>query len=128
MAFEVPVLSYTFTMNDSSTAKQFYVVKMSTTASTVDLSTATGETVLGVVQEATSSGGVAPVMLYGISKVAHDGTLDPGDLVISSSDGFATQATTAAGVYRFGTCIEAGSTVSGSYATILINHIGPSTN
>lgn len=128
MAFQVPVLSYTFTLNDSSTAKQFYVVKMSTTASTVDLSTATGETVLGVVQDATSSGGPAAVMLYGITKVAHDGTLNPGDLVISSSDGFATEASTAAGVYRFGVCLESGSTVSGTYATVLINHIGPSTN
>lgn len=125
MAFEVPVLSYSFSLNDSSTASQYYIVKMSTTASTVDLTTAAGEECLGVVQDASSSGGLAAVMLYGITKVAHDGTLNPGDLVMASSAGLATETTTTINVYRIGKCIESGSTVSGSYATIFLNHLGP---
>lgn len=128
MAFEVPNLCYSFTMNDSSTSKQFYVVKHTTSAATVALTTAAGERMLGVIQDATSSGGTAAVMLEGITKVAHDGTLDPNDLVMATTAGLATQATTAAGVYQFGLCLEAGSTVSGSYATIWLKHVGPSTN
>lgn len=127
MAYEVPVLKHTFTINVSSTAKQYYVVKMSTSNNTVLLTTAGGENCLGVIQEPTSSGGAAPILVYGITKVAHDGTLNPGDAVMSSSDGYATEAT-GTGVYRLGMCLEAGSTVAGTIATMLWAPIGQSTN
>lgn len=129
MAYEIQGLTDTFKVTPSSTGKQYYVVKMSTTNDTVTLSTATGERVLGVLQLPGSSNAYLPVMLYGVTKIAHDGTLNPGDAVISSSDGFATEATTGVGVYRIGTCLQANSTVSGTIATIfLCPGLGQSTN
>ena len=128
MAYEVPVLDYSFTMNVSSTAKQFYIVKHTTAANTVTLTTAAGERAIGIIQEPTSSGGTAPVMLYGISKVAQDGSLNPGDQFQCSAAGLATAASTAVGIYRLGTCVESGSTVSGTIVTVILWPNGQSTN
>lgn len=127
MAFEIPVLDHTFTTNVSSTAKQFYLVKHTTSASTVTLTTAAGEAFIGAIQEATSSGGGAAVRLMGITKVAHDGTLTPGSQVAASSAGLATAPSTAGGVYRGGFCLESGSTVSGTIATVFLWPQGQST-
>lgn len=128
MAYEVPILQHSFTMSVSSTAKQYYLVKHTTTAETVTLTTAAGERFIGVVQDAASSGATVAVMLQGISKVAHDGTLTPGALFQCSTAGLATAATTEAGVYRMGTCIAAGSTTSGTICTVILQSVGQSTN
>lgn len=128
MAFEVGILDHTFTMNVSSTAKQYYVVKHTTSAETVTLTTAAGERALGIIQDKSSSGGAAQVRLMGISKVAHDGTLAPNTLFQCSTAGLATQATTEVGVYRLGLCLEAVSTASGTLATVFLWHHGQSTN
>lgn len=127
MAYEVPVLDHSFTMNVSSTAKQFYLVKHTTAANSVTLTSTVGDETLGVIQEPTSSGGIAPVRLLGITKVAHDGTLVPGSQVMASSVGLATIATTGVGVFRLGMCFEAPSTVSGTLATFFLAPIGTST-
>lgn len=128
MARELKLFSETFEVAVSTTAKQFYIVKHTTTANTVTLTTAAGERALGIVQEPTSSGGYAEVLLAGISKLAHDGTLSPGLQFMASTAGLGTAASTAAGIYRLGTVLEAGSTVSGTLASVLWNLNGQSTN
>ena len=128
MAYEIPVLSHSFDVNDSSTGKQYYIVKHSTTANTVALTTAAGERARGILQEGASSGANLQVMLFGISKVAHDGTLTPGLQFQCSSAGLATAATTEVGIYRLGECFESGSTVSGTFATVFLCLNGQSTN
>lgn len=128
MSYEKKILVDTFTASDSSTAKQYYIVKHTTSAQTVSLTGTAGESALGVIQEPTSSGGAVPVLLLGVTKVAHDGTLVPNEQFICSAAGLATAATTEPGIYRLGRCFEAGSTVSGTLATVLWAPIGQSTN
>lgn len=129
MAVEILTLCDSLTMNVSSTAKQYYIVKHTTTAETVTLTTAAGERSLGVVQDQSSSGGIAKIALLGITKLAHDGTLTPGAVFQCSSAGLGTAASTEAGIYRLGTCIKAGSTVSGTLVTaLLIPGLAQSTN
>lgn len=119
MAYEHKILSASLTMNASSTAKQYYIVKATTAANTVDFTATAGERALGVVQEKSSSGDVAEILVYGITKVAHDGTLTPGARFMASTAGLAIAVSTAAGVYELGTVLEAGSTVSGTIVTAL---------
>lgn len=128
MAIEIKGLTDTYQVNVSTTGKQYYVVKMTTTADTVTLTTAAGERAYGVLQQPGSSNAYLPVMIYGISKVAHDGTLTPGLQWQCSTAGLATAASTEAGIYRLGTVLSAGSTVSGTLATVTILPNGQSTN
>lgn len=127
MAIEVPILSHSFTLDVSSTAKQFYLAAQSTaTAFTAVLTTVKGQAFLGPVLEATSSGATAPIGLLGIHKIAHDGTLYPGAYVAASTSGLA-RASTGTGEYRGGFCLEAGSTVSGTITTCILLPQGQST-
>lgn len=128
MSWEGQGFQDSFALNVSTTAKQYYIVKHTTTADTVTLTTAAGEAAFGVIQEPTSSGGYGPVKYFGITKVAHDGSLTPGAQFMASTAGLATAASTAVGIYRLGEAINAASTVSGTIATVLWVKNGQSTN
>ena len=128
MAWDGHGFDETFTINVSSTAKQYYIVKHTTTAETITLTTAAGERAIGIIQDPTSSGGSVRTRMCGVSKVAHDGTLTPGAQFQASTAGLATAASTETGIYRLGSVIKAASTVSGTIATVLWSPNGQSTN
>lgn len=128
MAWEGQRLSDSFVCNSGTTAKQYYIVKHTTTAETVALTTAAGERAFGVLQDGASSGATLEVTYFGVTKVAQDGTLAPNTQFQCSSGGLATAASTETGIYRLGTVIKAPSTVSGTIATVLWSPNGQSTN
>lgn len=123
MARELPLFSETFDLLASTTARQYYAVKMSTTADHATIPAVRGELCIGVVQDKSSSGGNAAVMIYGITKAAHDGTVTPGVTICASSNGLLTTSSTA-GRYDMGLCLAAGSTVSGTLITMLLLPLG----
>lgn len=86
MAFEIPGFQHSFVAGGDLSSSQFKFVKLNSSGQVVDVSGNT-DNPIGILQNAPASGGVAVVMLAGISKVQGDGNLAKGDMVGTSADG-----------------------------------------
>lgn len=88
MAVELPVLVKTFEAAGDLSAKQYYYVKLTSTANRVDVCAAATDKPIGVLQNKPDAAGKnAEVMIVGITKGSANGALSIGDLVGTSSDG-----------------------------------------
>lgn len=92
MAFEIPLFQHSFVAGGDLSAKQYHFVKLNTSGQVVICAAATDKPV-GILQNAPASGGVAEVMLAGISKVSADADLAIGDQIGTSGDGQADAKT-----------------------------------
>ena len=87
MAYEAAQIKVgQFTASADLSAKQYHFVKMSGN-NTVTVCAAITDLPIGILQNAPSSGGVAEVALFGISKVKADGTLAAGNVIGTSVQG-----------------------------------------
>lgn len=90
-------------------AKQFYAVKLASTAGEVVVCNATTDHALGVLQNAPADGEPADIMTQGISKmVANSTAVTAGSDVGWSAEGQAASRS-AAGSRQFGTALESSS-------------------
>ena len=109
MAYEAAQIKVgQFTASADLSAKQYHFVKMSGN-NTVTVCAAITDLPIGILQNAPSSGGVAEVALFGISKVKADGTLAAGNVIGTSADGQADAiaAGTDTTVYTMGIALNA---------------------
>lgn len=86
MAYEIPGMSASFVAGGDLSAKQYYFVKLNSSGQVVIIAANTDKPI-GILQNAPASGGVAEVMLYGISKVSADADLTVGNQIGASADG-----------------------------------------
>lgn len=86
MAYEIPGMSASFVAGGDLSAKQYYFVKLNSSGQVVIIAANTDKPI-GILQNAPASGGVAEVMLYGISKVSADADLTVGNQIGPSADG-----------------------------------------
>lgn len=118
MALEIPVFNIGFleAATDLST-KQFYCVKV-TADKTVNLTSAAGETALGILQNKPSvATDVADVMVLGVSKVMIGaGGLTAGTVWEAAADGTAIAATT--GKVGMGTVLIGGAATTLATVTV----------
>lgn len=118
MAIEIPVFNLGFMEAAADlSAKQFYCVK-ATADKTVNIATAAGENVLGVLQNKPANAGeVADVMCLGVTKiVVGAGDLAAGANWESAADG--TGITAATGKTGMGTVLIGA--VAGKLATVTV--------
>ena len=109
MAYEAAQIKVgQFTASADLSSKQYHFVKMSGN-NTVTVCAAITDLPIGILQNAPSSGGVAEVALFGISKVKADGTLAAGNIIGTSADGQADAiaAGTDTTVYTMGIALNA---------------------
>lgn len=122
MAFEgSQPIALTFKAGADLSAKQFYFVKLSA-ADTVIVCSAATDVPIGVLQNAPSSGGMAEVVICGITKVNSDAALSAGNLIGTSGDGQADAKTAGTDTteYVCGQVLVASGAAAG-YATAVIN-------
>lgn len=124
MAYEIPGMCASFVAGGDLSAKQYHFVKLNSSGQVVIVAAATDKP-LGILQNAPASGGVAEVMLAGISKVVADADLAIGDQIGASSDGQA--ATYAPGTdttkYIVGEVLTA-NTAAGGIVSVAFNCMG----
>jgi len=109
----------TFTASADLSSKQYHFVKISG-AGTVNVTSAITDITFGVLQNAPASGEQAIVCVFGVTKVAADGTVAAGALIGSSADAQADSiaAGTDTTVYTAGVALEA-MAASGTYSMFL---------
>lgn len=124
MAIEIPLFQHSFIAGGDLSAKQYHFVKLNTSGQVVIVAAVTDKPV-GILQNAPASGGVAEVMLAGISKMVADADLAIGDQIGASSDGQA--ATYAPGTdttkYIVGEVLTA-NTAAGGIVSVAFNCMG----
>lgn len=124
MAIEIPLFQHSFIAGGDLSAKQYHFVKLNTSGQVVIVAAVTDKPV-GILQNAPASGGVAEVMLAGISKMVADADLAIGDQIGASSDGQA--ATYAPGTdttkYVVGEVLTA-NTAAGGIVSVAFNCMG----
>jgi hypothetical protein len=99
-------------------AKQYYVVKMASTAKQVIVGAAATDAVIGVVQNDPAAGEEALVAIAGACKAAAEASVSAGDFVASSTTGRVKTTTTGNDDY-VGKAIEA-SSAAGDIITIIL--------
>lgn len=87
-------------------AKQYYLMNLNSSAAAV-LASASGQQVIGVLQDIPESGAVGKVMTHGISKVIYGDTVTMGDRLCTNASGKAIKST-APGEFCFGVALESG--------------------
>lgn len=124
MAYEIPGMCASFVAGGDLSSKQYHFVKLNTSGQVVIVAANTDKP-FGILQNAPASGGVAEVMLAGISKVVADADLAIGDQIGASSDGQA--ATYAPGTdttkYIVGEVLTA-NTAAGGIVSVAFNCMG----
>lgn len=117
MAIEIPVFNVGFLKSAADlTTKQFYCVKV-TADETINIATAAGESVLGVLQNKPNTTEVSDVMAIGVTKLlVGAGDLAAGALWESAADG--TGITAATGKVGMGTVLIGA--VAGKLATVTV--------
>lgn len=103
---------------------QFLAVRLSTTTDrTVNISTADGQSIYGILQNAPALGDAAAVGVVGVSKcVGGSSAIAPGMDLMATSSGALIPYSSAAGVSRCGRSIEA-CTAVGNVFTAWINGV-----
>lgn len=105
---------------------QFLAVRLSTaTPRTVNISTASGQSAYGILQNAPALGDAAAVGVFGVSKcVGGSSAIDPGmDLMVTSS-GALIPYSSAAGVAKFGKSIEPCTAVGNVFSAFIYGVAG----
>lgn len=122
MAFEGEQIRHTFVSTGDLSAKQFYFVKLDSTAGKVVVCAATTDVPIGVVQNAPAAGEEAIVCLAGVTKVNSDAALSLGAHVGTSADGQAAAYVAGTDTTKriVGVVLEASGAAAG-YATATIN-------
>jgi hypothetical protein len=115
-----PELS-TLTAAADYSAKQYHAVDVTAAATTVTLASVAGQKIVGILQNAPSSGGVATVQVRGVAKAFAGGTVAINDDIIVNSSGKLIAAANSDG-YIIGTALSAAS--SGEVFSLLITHRG----
>jgi hypothetical protein len=88
MSFEAPALMLPGMLaNADLSAKQFFCIKVTTTAGKVDLNTTSGGPVIGILQNKPKSGEEAMVATAGVSKCVAGAAVSMGDLLMSDGAG-----------------------------------------
>lgn len=121
MAYESPQICIgTLTASADLSDKQYHFVKLAS-ATTVAICAAVTDKPIGVLQNNPTSGQVAEICLFGISKISADATLAAGDVIGTSADGQAQPITlgTETTVHVCGQAIEAGA--AGTTLTAFVN-------
>lgn len=103
-------------------AKQFLFVKI-TAAFAVNVATASGEAVLGVLQNNPKSGQSATVMVTGVTKVVAGAAIAAGARVQSNATGAAITATATAGHIEQGFALEAAA-AAGDVISVQLERVG----
>lgn len=98
--------------------KQFYPVKLSSTAGTVTLCSAATDAVIGVLMNDPGTGQEAEVAFAGLVKVACEASLTAGTFVAASSTGRA-KTTTTGNDDAFGKLVD-GATSAGDLARVIL--------
>lgn len=124
MAYEIPGMSASFVAGGDLSSKQYHFVKLNTSGQVVIVAAATDKPI-GILQNAPASGGVAEVMLAGISKVVADADLAIGDQIGTSADGQADAKTpgTDTTEYVVGEVLTA-NTAAGGIVSVAFNCMG----
>ena len=99
-------------------SKQFYPVKLSSTAGTVTLCSAATDAVIGVLMNDPGTGEAAEVAFCGLVQVAAEASQSAGTFVAASSTGRA-KTTTSANDDAFGKLIDASSSAGDLVRVIL---------
>jgi hypothetical protein len=86
MAHEIPLLVVTRPAGADLTAKQFYFVELDTDG-TVDVPSAAGQRVYGILQNKPNTGEEASILVFGVSKVHMSGAINEGEFVSTAADG-----------------------------------------
>ena len=121
MATELQGFDVSLKVNADFSAKQFFIVKMSTTARTVALGAAATDKLIGIMQDApTASGKIGTVRVSGLSKISAGGTFAAGDALTSDAAGEAVKADPAAGVNNGQVGIALEAAVDGDIVTCLL--------
>lgn len=131
MAWESPIKTigtFTAAANLSSATHQYRLVKL-TTAGTVNLTTAATDIPIGVLQNRPTSGGMAEVMVFGISKVRLStaaAAVARGNKIgtYNGAGGFGGPQGAGATLYVLGRALDAASSVTGEVIPVLITHQG----
>ncbi len=105
MAVESRIWDESFESAADHTAKQFFIVKLDSTAKIV-LAAAAGDLLLGVLQNDPNTGQAAQVRILGITKAVAGAAITLGDEVISDTAGKVI-STAAAGDRILGQALEA---------------------
>lgn len=121
MAYEAAQVRLgTLTAAADLSGKQFHFVKLAS-ATTVNVCSAITDKPIGVLQNTPTSGGVAEICIFGITKVVADATYSAGAVLGTSNDGQAKAIVAGTDVtqYALGQAIEAG--VAGNIVTMFLN-------
>lgn len=123
------VLMKSFKADADLSAKQFYLVKMTTNPLEVGVCAATGDKPVGILQNKPNAAGkAAEVMIIGISKISSDAGLNEADAIGPASDGQGVAKTLTTGgdstEYVVGTVIAA-SGAAGEMAELALNCATP---
>ena len=86
MAYEIPLFKHSFVAGGDLTTSQFKIVKLNSSGEVV-VCTAIADKPIGILQNNPASGGMAEVMIAGISKVVGQGDLAKGALVATHTNG-----------------------------------------
>src|SRR6185295_14988489 len=86
MAYEIPVLTHSLVAGGDLSSSKYKFVKLNSSGQVVDIAAVT-DIPIGVLQNAPGSGGLAEVMMVGISKLQGDADLAKGNQIGTSSDG-----------------------------------------
>ena len=115
MAYEIPQFSLTLLTGSTFVSKQYYACKLDTSGYAVPCD-ASGESSIGIMQDAPASGRPGIVMKDGVSKVVLGDTVTAGDAVTVTSTG--TVKTDAGSDKILGRALASG--VAGDQRSILL--------
>jgi Uncharacterized conserved protein (DUF2190) len=125
MSFEVVGLPLPgqLALSDLS-AKQFFFIKVSTTAGNVDLNTTSGGPCIGVLQNKPTAGLEAEVNTAGVSKVVAGAAVTMGDLIMSDGAGKAITYVAGGSNACLGQALEAAGGAGTIIAVVLKSGLG----
>ena len=121
MAYESPAIDLgTLTAAADLSSSQYYFVKLAS-ATTVNVCTAITDLPIGILQNTPTSGQVANVRIFGVSKASADGTITAGRWMGTSADSQAAGITPGSDTtqYVMGQAIQAAS--AGETFTMFLN-------
>lgn len=117
------VVFHGLTATATLAAKQYYLVKASSTAGECKVGSANTDQIIGVVQNDPAAGEAAAIGIGGVLKVAAEASVSIGDMVTCSSTGRA-KTTTTDGDVCIGSALDASSSAGDIIRVVCgVNHI-----
>lgn len=125
MAFEVPLLDLAFTADSNyATTGQYLFVKVNG-ATQVGTTSATTDTIVGVMQNKPGSLQAAAVRVLGVSKLVAGGALTAGSLISTDAAGKGTMVAVATGTTQYSVGIALDTvTAANQLVSVLMTHPG----